>query len=90
VHVRPLHDHRSKPAPVLVRSRSCYEEEGLFPLLEVFVLSHPLAVSVGKANVVGLRPADSLQPMRNAFSFERIRRVTAKAIRDAGLPDVAP
>ncbi len=67
-----------------------YEEEGLFPLLEVFVLSHPLAVSVGKVNVVGLRPADSLQPMRNAFSFERIRRVTAKAIRDAGFPDVAP
>jgi hypothetical protein len=67
-----------------------YEEEGLFPLLAVFVLSHPLTVSVGKVNVVGLRPADSLQPMRNAFSFERIRRVTSKAIGDAGLSDIAP
>jgi hypothetical protein len=67
-----------------------YEEEGLFRLLEVFVLSHPLSVSVAKVNVVALKPADSLQPMRNAFSFERIRRVNAKAITDAGLPDVAP
>jgi len=66
-----------------------YEEEGLFPLLALFVLSHPLTVSVDKVNVVGLRPADSLQPMRNAFSFERIRRVNAKAIGDAGVSDLA-
>jgi hypothetical protein len=63
-----------------------YAEEGLFPLLELFVLSHPIDVSVGKVNVVALRPADSRRPMRNAFSFERIRRVTAKALADASVP----
>lgn len=65
-----------------------YAEENLFRLLPTFVLTHPLDVSIGKVNVVGLLADASRPAMRNAFSFERLRRVYAKALTGAGIADL--
>lgn len=85
------------PAAVMIRAADLareilqlYEDKGFFDLLALFVLSHSIDLTIGTFNFIGLAPADSRPPVRNAFSFERLRRGYAKAMADAGLPEQIP
>jgi hypothetical protein len=66
-----------------------YQNKGLFELLAEFILSHPITTynSAG-LDIVGFDRLDAgRQPLRNAFSFERLRRAYAQAHVRAGLTD---
>jgi hypothetical protein len=66
-----------------------YQDKGLFDLLALFMTTHPVKTLVDReVNLVGLIPADSLQPTRNAFSFERLRRAYANALNDAKINEI--
>jgi hypothetical protein len=78
----------SEAADIALNVLTLYADRGLFDLLELFVTSHPVRLQAGgDVNLVGFKPVKSIKPIRNAFSFERIRRAYAQASKDAGLEE---
>lgn len=66
-----------------------YNDYNLFDLLAYFMSAHRIRTLVDPdVNLVALMPANSPQPTRNAFSFERLRRAYAKALNDAKMNEI--